>query len=230
MKNVAPVVCTVLVLLLSQFVSVHPQIPVGETVQSQERTVKCAEDSPERRGEEGCTILVTRPLLASRIKPLYWHIDRFDSLAAAKKAAGPDGFAVEAHGYVWLMTVEVLTKKEHHGGHHVARIGPLPIPAVDQLTMRVQSSLLKPGTTTLVHTHSGPEVFYVVTGRQCVETLKFGKPLVSGRSFIVPAGVVHRGRVIGSEIRGALALVLHDSALPASNNLIDNPPPVTPCK
>ena len=62
--------------------------PVG-----QRPPVKCAEDSPERRGEEGCTILTSRPLVGSLAKPAYWHIDRFDSLEAAKKAAGPDGVA-----------------------------------------------------------------------------------------------------------------------------------------
>ena len=156
--------------------------------------VKCTEDSPERRGEEGCTILASRPLLGSVTKPLYWHIDRFDSLEAAKKAAGPDGVAAEAHGSVWLMTVEAQTE-EHHGGRHVAWIGPLALPAADRYTMRVQSSLLLPGATTPVHTHSGPEVFYIVDGEQCLETQEVGHRLGAGQSLVLPADVIHRGRV-----------------------------------
>jgi hypothetical protein len=31
---------------------------------------------------------------------MHWHILRFDSLEAAKAAAGPDGVAAEAHGSV----------------------------------------------------------------------------------------------------------------------------------
>jgi len=190
--------------------------------------VKCSEDSPERRGEEGCTILTSRPLLGSVTKPVYWHIDRFDSLEAAKKATGPDGVAAEAHGSVWLMTVEAQTE-EHHGGRHVARIGPLALPAADRYTMRVQSSLLLPGATTPVHTHSGPEVFYVVDGEQCLETPEAGHRLGAGQSHVLPAGVIHRGRVTGSGGRRALALIVHDAARPASHDL-DNPPPLAPCK
>src|SRR5438552_15458324 len=92
--------------------------------------VKCVEDSPERRGEEGCTILASKPLNGPVTKPVYWHLDRFDSLEAAKKAAGPNGVAAEAHGSVWLMTVEAKAQ-EHHGGRHLTWIGPLVMPAAD---------------------------------------------------------------------------------------------------
>lgn len=197
-------------------------------IQETRPPVKCAEDSPERRGEEGCTILASRPLLGSVTKPLYWHIDRFDSLDAAKEAAGPDGVAAEAHSSVWLMTVEGNTD-EHYGGRHVSLIGPLTLPAADRYMMRVQSSLLRTGTTTPVHTHSGTEAFYVVSGEQCLETLQVGHRLLAGRSFFLPAGAIHRGRVIGSDVRRALALVLHDAAHPASHDL-DSPPPLAPCK
>jgi quercetin dioxygenase-like cupin family protein len=190
--------------------------------------VRCIENSPERRGEEGCTILASRPLVASMKNPTYWHIDRFDSLEAATKAAGPDGVPAEAHGSVWLMTVEPRTE-EHRGGRHVAWIGPLAVPAAGGYLMRVQSSLLSPGTTTPVHTHSGPEVFYVVAGEQCLDTPQIGQRLSGGQSHILPTGVIHRGRVIGSGVRRALALILHDSALPASHDLGD-PPPLVRCE
>ena len=196
---------------------------------AQERPpVKCTEDSPERRGEEGCTILASRPLLGPLAKPVYWHIDRFDSLEAAKKAAGPNGVAAEAHGSVWLMTVEAK-KEEHQGGHHVSWVGPLALPAADRYSMRVQSSLLRPGATTPVHTHSGPEVFYVVAGEQCLETQEVGHRLGAGQTYVRPAGVIHRGRVTESGVRRALALVLHDAARPASHDLAD-PPSLVSCK
>lgn len=166
---------------------------------AQERPpVKCIEGFPERRGEEGCTILASRPLLGSLIKPAYWHIDRFDSLKAANKAAGPDGVAAEAHGSVWLMTVEAKTD-EHHGGRHVASIGPLALPTAERYSMRVQSSLLSPGTTTPLHTHSGPEVFYVIAGEQCLETPEVSQRLVAGQSLRLtgrchPSWAGHRDR------------------------------------
>jgi quercetin dioxygenase-like cupin family protein len=196
---------------------------------AQERApVKCTEDSPERRGQEGCTILTSRTLVGSVKKALYWHIDRFESLDAAKKAAGPNGVAVEAHGSVWLMTVEPTTKR-HHGGRHVAWVGPLALPAADSYTMRVQSSLLLNGAMTPVHTHSGPEVFYIVAGEQCLETEQVARRLGAGQSYILPARVIHRGRVTASVERRAFGLVLHDAAQPASHNL-DDAPPLAPCK
>ena len=161
-------------------------------------------------------------------KPMYWHVDRFDSLEAATKGAGPDSVPAEAHGSVWLMTVEAQTEG-HHGGTHVASIGPLSTPATGGYSMRVQSSLLRPGTTTPAHTHPGLEVFYIVSGEQCVETPEIGKNLNAGQSYALPAGVIHRGRVTGSDVRRALALILYDSAHPASHDLHD-PPPLVDCK
>lgn len=196
---------------------------------AQERPpVKCTEDSPERRGEEGCTILASRPLVGSVTKPVYWHIDRFDSLEAAKKAAGPNGVAAEAHGAVWLMTVEGKNKK-HHGGRHVAWIGPLILPVAEAYSLNVRSTLLKRGASTPVHTHSGPEVFYIVKGEQCLETEKVGHRLGAGKSLILPTDQVHRGRVQKAGLRGALTLVLHDAARPASLDL-SKAPQLVPCK
>ena len=134
------------------------------------------ENSPERRGEEGCTILANRPFLGSTAN-VYWHIDRFDSLETAMNAAGSDAVAVEAHGYFWLLTVEGRTE-EHHGGRHIAWLGPLVLPKAERYSMRVQSTLLMRGSTTPVHTHSGPEVFYIVEGEQCIERPDGGQHLL----------------------------------------------------
>lgn len=187
--------------------------------------VKCMEDSPERRGEEGCTILANRPLSGSLTGSLYWHLDRFDSLEDAKKASGPNGVATEAHGGVWLMTVEGKTD-DHHGGRHVALIGPLVLPAAAGYTMRVASSLLKQGASTPIHIHSGPEVWYIVRGEQCLETQKAAHRLEAGKFFILPTDQVHRGRVQSAEMRGALALVLYDSKRPASYDLTESDSPL----
>lgn len=191
-------------------------------------SVKCMENSPERRGEEGCTILTNRPLVGSPTKTIYWHIDRFDSLEAAMKAAGPNSLATEAHGSFWLLTVETKAE-DHHGGQHIGQIGPFELPPADRYMMRVQSSLLKPGSTTPIHTHSGPEVFYIVDGEQCIERSESSQRLSAGQSYIVPGSSVHRGRVIGSTARRALALILYNAAYPASRDL-DNATPIVSCK
>ena len=192
--------------------------------------VKCMEDSPERRGEEGCTILASRPLSGALPGAVYWHIDRFRSLEDAKKAAGPNGVATEAHGSVWLLTVEGKTNN-HHTGTHVALIGPLTLPAAESYMMRVQSSLLKKGASTPIHTHSGPEVFYIVSGEQCLETQKAGHLLKAGKFFVLATDQIHRGRVQSAQMRGALALVIHNGKQPASHDLKDSDsPPLMACR
>ena len=195
---------------------------------AQRPPVKCVENSPERRGEEGCTILAARPLAGSIANQVFWHIDNFDSLEGAKKAAGPDSVAAEAHGSVWLMTVEPR-KDEHRGGRHVAFIGPLPLHAERRYSMRVQSSLLRPDGETPVHVHTGPEVFYLVAGEQCLERVDDAQRLVAGESYVLPAATIHRGRGIGSAMRRALALVLYDPERRSSYDLAD-PPPLMQCK
>lgn len=190
--------------------------------------VKCLENSPERRGEEGCTILANRPLLGTFTDSFYWHIDRFESLELAKKVPGPNNVAAEAHGSFWLMTLEARAE-DHHGGHHVAWIGPLTLPAGDSFAMRVQSSLLLPGARTPAHTHPGPEVVYVVDGEQCMEMPGAGLRLSAGQFYVVPGGVIHRGRVIGERPRRVLALNLYDAAHPTSHDL-DHPQVLASCK
>ena len=39
----------------------------------------CVENSPERRGEIGCSIIEKKPLPVGLKEPEYWRIDRFDS-------------------------------------------------------------------------------------------------------------------------------------------------------
>lgn len=200
------------------------EIVSGQSTENRS-AVKCAEDSPERRGEEGCTILASRPLSGPVPKTVYWHIDRFHSLEDAKRVADRNSVAAEAHGGVWLMTVEAKTN-HHHGGRHIALIGPLTLPVAESYTMRVQSSLLRQGASTPIHTHSGPEVFYIVSGEQCLETEKAGYRLKAGKAFVLAPDQIHRGRVQSADMRGALALILHDSKQPASHDLTESDSPV----
>ena len=175
-----------------------------------------------------CTILANRPVEGYLSNNVYWHIDRFSSLEEAKKGAGVNDVAAEAHGSYWLMSLEPKAE-DHHGGNHIVWIGPLALPSVDSFSMRVQSSLLFPGATTPAHTHPGPEVLYVVDGEQCTETPEAGILLRAGQTYVVPGGVIHRGRVIGSQARRILALNLYDAAHPTSHDL-ESPPTLISCK
>jgi len=104
----------------------------------------CVENSPERRGEIGCSIIEKKALPVGLKEPAFWHIDRFDSPERAHAAVGPASVAFEAAGTPWLMTIESQTS-DHHGGQHVAQVGPLPLPQAPQYAIQVQSAAFLPG-------------------------------------------------------------------------------------
>ena len=157
----------------------------------------CVENSPERQGEIGCSIIESKALPDGLKEPLFWHIDRFDSLERARTAVGPASIAFEAAGTSWLMTIESQTS-DHHGGQHVAQVGPLPLPRAPKLSMNVISSAFAPGMYSAVHHHSGVEAFYVLEGEQCAETPTQGSMLRKGDTLAIPTGVPMRLLVSGS--------------------------------
>jgi hypothetical protein len=102
----------------------------------------CTENSPERRGELGCSIIESKLLPADLREPVFWHIDRFDSLARARAAVNQASVAFEAAGTAWLMTIEPRYS-DHHGGLHVTHVGPLPLPKATRYSMVVQSAVFR---------------------------------------------------------------------------------------
>jgi hypothetical protein len=125
---------------------------------------------------------VVRPIAEIKVKqlpqgPLYWRIENFPTLAAAKSAAlpfrwNPDSvsyeglpwLAAEVAGKGWLFTLGGKGGKTP-GGDFIAEIGPVPpIKALEYL-LRVNHGSGPPGSRTPVHTHPGSEAFYVVAGR-----------------------------------------------------------------
>ena len=141
---------------------------VSGPVRAQEEPL-CVENSPERHGEIGCSVIETKLLPADLKEPVYWHIDRFASAGPAQRAVGPTSIAFEAHGSWWLMSVEGESS-DHHGGEHVAQVKLSPLPAAPRYSMRVLSAYISAGMTSRVHFHSGVEAIYTVDGEQCVET------------------------------------------------------------
>jgi quercetin dioxygenase-like cupin family protein len=173
----------------------------------------CVENSPERRGEIGCSIIESKVLPDGLKEPLFWHIDRFDSSERARTAVGPASIAFDAAGTSWLMTIGSQTS-DHHGGRHVAQAGPLPLPRAPKYSMNVISSAFAPGMYSAVHHHSGVEAFYVLEGEQCLETPTDGSMLRKGETLAIPTGVPMRLVVTGSTLRRLLSVIVHDAAQP----------------
>jgi hypothetical protein len=85
---------------------------------------------------------VVEPVTETKLKqlpegPLYWRIDNFETLAAAKAAAGPTALAAEIAGKVWLFTLGPKGGSSA-GASKVAEIGPVPPIAAPEVSVAHQ--------------------------------------------------------------------------------------------
>ena len=186
-------------------------------VRGQEEPV-CVENSPERRGEIGCSIVERKVLPATMTEPAFWHIDQFDSADRAQASIGPSSIAFEAHGAWWLMSVGSQSN-DHHGGSHVAEVNLSPLPKANSYSMLVISAYIPAGMTSRVHYHSGVEAFYTVDGEQCLETKEKAFPMKKGESLVVPTGITMRLVATGTKPRRAFAVIVYDSSKPPVTRL-----------
>jgi quercetin dioxygenase-like cupin family protein len=178
----------------------------------------CFENSPERRGEIGCSIVEKKPLPATLKEPAFWHIDKFESADGAQAGVGLSSIAFEAHGAWWLMSIGPKSK-DHHGGSHVAEVNLSPLPKADGYSMLVISAYIPGGMTSRVHFHSGVEGFYTVDGEQCLETKDEAFPMKRGDTLVVPTGITMRLVATGTKPRRAFAVIVYDSSKPPVTRL-----------
>ena len=190
----------------------------------------CVEKPPVPHGEFGCRILQTKVLPKGLREPVFWHIDRFDTEVAARAAVGDASVAFEDVGTWWLMSIESETSN-HRGGRHVAEVGPLPLPPAPRYSMLIQSAVFGPGMYSLPHHHSGVEAVYVLEGEACYETPTSASKLQEGETVLMPAGTPMRAVVTGSSRRHVLAVIVYDSAQPATTRMEEGTgPKLVACK
>ena len=175
------------------------------------QTIQCIADSPERRGEPGCSIIDIRPLPDRKSDKVYWHIDAFETLEDARRAVGSSGVAFSAHGQVWVAAVDADSAGHRAAGHR-AVVGPISLQSGRAYMMQTMSAYFLPGQRTRVHTHAGPEAWYVVAGEQCLETPRRLIRARAGQGAIVEAGDTMRLVATGDVPRRSLVLILYDAA------------------
>lgn len=148
--------------------------------------------------------------------PIFWHLDKYSKREEAENAKGARGTVVESLGGIWLFTIGERGWRPKIG-ERVAEIGPLPVIAKKAYTAVYMEAIFNPGTTALVHKHSGPEAFYGLTGSMCLETPD-GRRVSegNGHSLVVRGGPPMLLMAIGAEQRRGLTLILHDSSEPAT--------------
>ena len=119
----------------------------------------------------------------------HWHVYQYARAADAEAEAKRHLWAAvaHAHGRFWLYVLggpsEPIT-----GGEKRAVIGPLTTPSESMLTAHFSEAIFPPGMRTRVHSHPGPEAFYVVEGEQCMDTPTDRRKIAAGGIYVVPGG------------------------------------------
>jgi quercetin dioxygenase-like cupin family protein len=173
--------------------------------------VACVDVPPgEKRPEFGCFNVATVTGLHFSQASVYWHLRAFPSRKAADAAKSATGIVVEEDGRVWLSEFGPRNPAPR-GGDAIAIIGPLQRPAAKSYAAVLSYAVMRPGDSSRVHTHPGPEGWYVMAGEQCLETPDGANRAQAGGTMTVRSNIPMELNVTGTTLRRAFALVIHDS-------------------
>ncbi len=103
----------------------------------------------------------------------------------------------------------------------MTEIGPIPdIPIAASYELQVADAdfgpAMNPAISKAVHTHSGPEIWYLLTGEQCLETPNGSQHAKAGEGMFAPANTPMQLNITGTGNREALFAIVHNAAKPAT--------------
>lgn len=176
--------------------------------------VSCDDVPPsQQRPEFGCFNIATENGLQFDQPDVYWHVRTFANRPAAEAAKSATGIVVEEDGRVWLSEFGArnLVVK---GGQPVAVVGPLKLLPAKSYTAVLSYAVMRPGDRSRVHTHPGPEGWYLIAGEQCLETPAGADRAKAGGTMTVLPSVPMELSVTGTVLRKSLVVVIHDSSQP----------------
>ena len=176
--------------------------------------VACVDVPPgEKRPEFGCFNVGTVTGLHFSQTSVYWHLRAFPTRKAAEAARSATGLVVEEDGRAWLSEFGPRDPAPR-GGEAIAIVGPLQLPAAKSYAAVLSYAVMRPGDSSRVHTHPGPEGWYVLAGEQCLETPDGANRGRAGGTQTVRPNIPMELNVTGTTLRRAFALVIHDSTQP----------------
>jgi len=164
----------------------------------------------EVRPEFGCFRVGIAKDLKFGPAAIYWHLYSFPNRAAADNAKTRRGIVVEEDGRVWLSEFGVRNRPSN-GGRRIAVVGPLKLLPAQGYTAEIAYSVMQPDDRSRVHTHSGPEAWYVLSGAQCLKTPSGTRSAHAGATMSVAPNLPMELSVTGAEVARSLTLVIHDS-------------------
>jgi hypothetical protein len=192
-------------------------LALGVAVAATAQTVGCVPVA-ERAGQEfGCFITAREELgRLPEDSALYWHIDAFDSEAAAGRARAARSSVVRSLGRIWLFTIAERDWRPATG-RRVGAVGPLPLIGAAAYAAVYMEGVFRPGMHSAVHRHPGTEAWYTLEGEQCLETLR-GKLIqrAGDSGVMVPGGLPMILTGTGGSRRRSLVLILQDASKPRS--------------
>jgi len=186
-------------------------------------TAQTQPDHPTDRAHEVVGMLPARTLAVKQFTALpkgilFVRVENFSTTEAAQRAATPASAVVEWAGKVWLLTLGPRIGHSQ-GGTLVAEIGPVPsVPPAASYVLDVNEADFGPDmkaeVARAVHTHPGPEIFYLLTGEQCLETPNGIVRARAGEGMVAPANTPMQLNIMGSSKRDAFFVIVHDAAKP----------------
>ncbi len=122
--------------------------------------VACVDVPPgEKRPEFGCFNVGRVTGLHFSQASVYWHLRAFPTRKAAEAAKSATGVVVEEDGRVWLSEFGARNRAPQ-GGEAIAVVGPLQLPPAQSYAAVLSYAVMRPGDSSRVHTHPGPEGWY----------------------------------------------------------------------
>jgi hypothetical protein len=152
-------------------------------------------------------------------RPLYWQVETFPSLQAARAVEKPSAMAVEAEGQGWLFTLGPQGARSP-GGTLMTEIGPIPAPESSEYLLQLSYQTRERGVVGTPHSHPGVESWYIVEGEQTLLIPSLNQELVvnSGQGLVgPPGGIPMRIMNSGGGRRKAFNIFVLDSTKPAAD-------------
>jgi hypothetical protein len=164
--------------------------------------------------------LTVKPLSEKKVAELpagelFWRIENFDTLEAAKAAAGPWSLAAQSDGKAWLFTLGAAGGSTP-GGTRVAEFGPIPRISAPQYLLRINEATGAPGAITQVHSHPGSESFFVLRGEQSIRGPQGTLRMVAGQPTIGQGEQPMQVSSSGTTALHALVMFVVDATRPFS--------------